>query len=138
MGWELSTFDIGCVLFDDDWCGSLLSFVAVSGHVPDDATMTAGASELRFAISEWLSFTLASFAAFSFGSPIVRVFSFLAPFSGSVFIHASPPSSLFARRRKLEVTKFLAVGSGMISIRVKRTFVTLQIGVVLSVFLTCL
>ncbi len=71
-------------------------------------------------------------------SPVVLRFSFLTPSSGSVFIHASSPSSLSCRRIKLEVAKFLAVGSGVISIRVKRTFVTLQVGVVLSVFLSCL
>ncbi len=42
-----------------------------------------------FAISECLRFTLASFAPFAFRSPIVRRFSFLAPFSASVFIHSS-------------------------------------------------
>ncbi len=41
-------------------------------------------------------------------------------------------------RFKLEVATFLAVGSGVIAIRVKRTFVTLQVGVVFSVFLSCL
>ncbi len=151
-GWELLEFDqgrslagvirgvnVGVELFNCDWFCSLLSLVAVSSHVADDTTVAAGTSEFRFgAISECLSFTLASFAAFSFWSPVVLRFSFLTPSSGSVFIHASPPSSLSCRRTKLEVAKFLAVGSDVISIRVKRTFVTLQVGVVLSVFLSCL
>ena len=100
-------------------------------------TVAAGTSEFRFAISECLSlsFPFASFSAFAFWSPVGRRFSLLTPFAGSVFIYASPPSSLSCRRIKLEVAKFLAVGSGVISIWVKCTFVTLQVGVVLSLFL---
>ncbi len=150
-GWELLEFDQvrfvngdlkgingGEELFNRDWFGALLSLVAIVSHVADDTTMAASTSEFRFAIPECRSFTLTSFAAFAFRSPIVRVFAFLTPFSASVFIHASPPSSLAARRIQLEVTKFLAFCSGMVSIRVERTFIPLQVGVVLSVFLSCL
>ena len=153
-GWELLEFDQGRFvngefkginggeeLFHRDWCVALLFFlslVAIAGHVAGDTTMAAGTSKFGFAISECLRFTLASFAAFAFGSPRLRWFAFLAPFSASVFIHSSPPSSLVARGMKLEVAKFLAIGSGMVAIRVERTFATLQVCVVLSVFLSCL
>jgi hypothetical protein len=106
-GWELLEFyqgrfvngefkgiNGGEELFNRDWCGALLFFVslvAIASHVAGDATMAASTSEFRFAISECLSFTVASFAAFAFRSLIVRGFSFLAPFSASVFIHPPPP-----------------------------------------------
>ena len=153
-GWELLEFyqgrfvngefkgiNGGEELFHRDWCVALLFFsslVAIAGHVAGDTTMAAGTSKFGFAISECLRFTLASFAAFAFRSPIGRGFAFLAPFSASVFIQSSPPSSLVSRGMKLEVAKFLAIGSRMIAIRVERTFATLQVCVVLSVFLSCL
>jgi hypothetical protein len=125
-------------LFNRDWFGALLSLVAIAGHVADDTTMAASTSEFRFAISECRSFTLASFSAFAFRSPIVRASAFLTLSSASVFVHASPPSSLASRRIQLEIPKFLAFCSGMVSIRVEGTFVPFQVGVVLSVFLACL
>ena len=138
---EFKGINGGEELFNRDWCVALLFFlslVAIASHVAGDTTMAASTSEFRFAISECLNFTFASFAAFAFRSPIVRGFSFLAPFSASVFIHSSPPSSLVTRGMKLEVAKFLAIGSRVISVRVESTFATLQVCVVLSVFLSCL
>ena len=103
----LKTVDIGGILFDCDWCCSLLSFVAVSGHVPDDATMTAGASELRFSGTQCLSFAFVSLAIFAFGRgsgvPRCCLFSFLASFAFT-FVCASPPSSHSSRRIELEVS----------------------------------
>ncbi len=141
MNGEFKGINGGEELFNRDGHGALLfflSFVAIAGHVTGDTTMAASTSKFGFPISECLRFTLASFATFAFRSPIVRGFSFLAPFSASVFIHSSPPSSLVTRGMKLEVAKFLAIGSGMVAIRVERTFATLQVCVVLSVFLSCL
>ena len=88
-------------LFNRDGFGALLSLVAIAGHVADDTTMTASTSEFRFAISECRSFILASFPAFAFRSPVVRASSFLTLSSASVFVHASPPSSLVSRRMQL-------------------------------------
>jgi hypothetical protein len=112
--------------------------------VSDDATVAAVAGEFRFANTECLSFTLASFAVFSFGmlwgvgSPVVLRFSFLASFVGSFSIHASPPSSHSSRRIQLKLTEFLAVGSDVSYIAVKGTFLSVEGGIVLSVLLSCL
>ncbi len=133
----LGTVDSGCILFDCYWCCSLLSFVTVSGHVSDDATVTADAS---VGVSP---FPL-SYLPFGGCVGFVRQVEDCRPLSRPLppplllFIPLPRPPIFPEGLSELEVAKLLAVSGGVIAIRVKRTFVTLQVGVVLSVFLSCL
>ena len=109
MDGEFTGINGGEELFNRDRYGALffLSLVAIAGHVAGDTTMAASTSKFGFAISERLRFTLASFATFAFRSPIGRGFAFLAPFSASVFIQSSPPSSLVSRGISWRLRSFL-------------------------------
>ena len=79
-------------MFDCCWC-FVLSFIAVAGHVTDDATVTTSPGELRFAGAQCKRFAFSfPFAFVSGWKPRVRGVAFTSSFAFALR-RSSPPSA---------------------------------------------
>ncbi len=80
-------------MFDCCWC-FVLSFIAIAGHVTDDATVTTSSGELRFAGAQCkrYAFSFAFISGWSGWKPRGRGVAFTSSFAFALR-HSSPPSS---------------------------------------------